>query len=183
MTTFRTGYGASWLDFLATLTNRYKAEPVEHLPDPAAARHWLAQHGLEPAFPVGEIDLAHLRELREALHRAAVATTRGEVPGAEDMRVINKQLARDEPVRLRRGTDSFVATRPQTPAQAIARLARQAAEDLTGPQRALLRPCGDLECSGIFLDPTGRRRWCSDELCGVRARVRAHRARARVTPG
>ncbi|MFI5897355.1 CGNR zinc finger domain-containing protein [Actinoplanes sp. NPDC051513] len=63
---------------------------------------------------------------------------------------------------------------------ALAWLARQAAADLTGPTRQRLHACGDDACSGIFIDHTGRRRWCSDERCGVRARVRAQRARARA---
>ena len=32
----------------------------------------------------------------------------------------------------------------------------------------------------IFLDETGRRRWCADERCGVKLRVRAHRARQKA---
>ena len=34
------------------------------------------------------------------------------------------------------------------------------------------RTCDDETCAGIFIDHSGRRRWCSDERCGVRARVR-----------
>ena len=61
------------------------------------------------------------------------------------------------------------------------RLVRDAVQDLSGPRRAHLRACGDETCSGIFLDHNGRRRWCSDERCGNRVRVRAHRARTRPT--
>jgi predicted RNA-binding Zn ribbon-like protein len=64
--------------------------------------------------------------------------------------------------------------------EALARLARQSIDDLTGPTRGRLRACGDDTCAGIFLDDTGRRRWCADERCGVRARVRAHRARQKA---
>jgi predicted RNA-binding Zn ribbon-like protein len=66
-----------------------------------------------------------------------------------------------------------------TAAEALARVARAAVQDLSGPTGTHLRPCGDDACSGIFVDYTGRRHWCSDERCGNRARVRAHRARAR----
>ena len=52
MSEFRTGYGAAWLDLLASLTGRYLAETTELLPDPDAARRWFAEHDLEPAEPV-----------------------------------------------------------------------------------------------------------------------------------
>ena len=68
--------------------------------------------------------------------------------------------------------------RPETAEEALGRLARNAVHDLSDPYSPQLRACGDDTCSGIFLDPTGRRRWCSDERCGNRLRVRAHRARA-----
>ncbi|WP_407935666.1 CGNR zinc finger domain-containing protein [Jatrophihabitans cynanchi] len=63
---------------------------------------------------------------------------------------------------------------------ALARIAREAVGHLTGPERTRLRACSDETCGGIFLDESGRRRWCSDSLFGSRARVRAHRARART---
>jgi predicted RNA-binding Zn ribbon-like protein len=94
--------------------------------------------------------------------------------------VVDEALARDAPLRLRRRAGMLVASRPASAREALARLARQAVDDLTEPHPARLRACGDDECSGIFVDPTGRRRWCSDERCGVKARVRAHRARARA---
>jgi hypothetical protein len=71
MTEFRTGYGAAWLDLLASLTGRYLETTRELLPDPEAARRWLAEHDLEPVAPVTEADLQALRALREAVHRTA----------------------------------------------------------------------------------------------------------------
>jgi predicted RNA-binding Zn ribbon-like protein len=68
---------------------------------------------------------------------------------------------------------------PSTLAAALARLVRQAVEQLPD---APLRACDDDECHLAYLDPAGRRRWCAPERCGVKARVRAHRARARVSP-
>jgi hypothetical protein len=56
-------------------------------------------------------------------------------------------------------------------------LAVRAGELLTGPSRAHVRTCPS--CGWLFLDPRGRRRWCSMATCGNRAKVRAHAARAR----
>jgi predicted RNA-binding Zn ribbon-like protein len=69
------------------------------------------------------------------------------------------------------------ADRPADTSAALARIARQAADQLTAADPPRLRACGDDSCAGIFVDESGRRRWCNDTRCGSRARVRAHRAR------
>jgi hypothetical protein len=56
-------------------------------------------------------------------------------------------------------------------------LAVLAGDLLTGPSREHVRTCPS--CGWLFLDPRGRRRWCSMATCGNRAKVRAHAARAR----
>ncbi len=179
MEEFRTGYGRDWLDFAITLVDRYGADPRDLVATPARLRAWLAEWDLEPTGPVTEDDVAGAQRLREALHGLAKAVATGGTPTSGDVRVVHDSLADDVPPGLRRTGGAVVASHPVTTGQALARLSRQAVDDLTGPHRARLRACGDEECSGIFLDPTGRRRWCSDERCGVKARVRAHRARKR----
>ena len=177
--TFRTGNGADWLDFLATRLGRYRAEQVEMLAGPQQLRAWLRQHGMEPSgAPTGD-DVAAAHELRESLHRLAVAAVDRQPPRSADIHALRKALAVDAPLGVRQSGSGLALIRPASTAEAMARLARQAAEHLTGPTRDRLRACGDELCSGIYLDHSGRRRWCSDERCGVRARVRAHRARAR----
>ncbi|HEY4572072.1 MAG TPA: CGNR zinc finger domain-containing protein, partial [Kribbella sp.] len=52
-----------------------------------------------------------------------------------------------------------------------------AADLLTGSSREHVRTCPS--CGWLFLDPRGRRRWCSMATCGNRAKVRAHAARTR----
>jgi predicted RNA-binding Zn ribbon-like protein len=176
---FRTGYGRDWLDFSITLVNRYGDGPQDLVGTPAQLRSWLREWGLAPTDAVTEDDVAHARALREALHGLARAAATEQPAAADDVRVVNESLAGAAPVALRRAGTAMAVGRPATTRQALARLAGQAVDDLTGPNRARLRACGDDECSGIFLDPTGRRRWCSDDRCGVKARVRAHRARAK----
>lgn len=58
-------------------------------------------------------------------------------------------------------------------------LAWSAAELLTDDARARARVCPGLGCGWMFLDVSGRRRWCSMQWCGNRAKVRAHAARHR----
>ena len=177
VTKFRGGNGAAWLDLLATLGGRYRAQQRDALATPALLREWLRQHGAEPTGAVTDADLVLARDLREALHRAAVAALRDEPPAADDRRLIAAALAADEPLRLNPRSRELAITRPATARAALARLARDAVQDLAGARRAQLHACGDDTCSGVFLDGTGRRRWCSDQTCGNRLRVRAHRAR------
>src|SRR5690349_20166748 len=181
MSEFRTGNGADWLDFLATLLGPYQARQVELLSGPAALRAWLHDRGMEPVAEVTTADVDAARALREAMHRVATATMRGQAPSTQDVRELRSALAADEPFGITRAGTALQLTPPAEVSVALAWLARQAATDLTGPARQRLHACGDDTCSGIFLDHTGRRRWCSDERCGVRARVRAHRARARAS--
>jgi predicted RNA-binding Zn ribbon-like protein len=177
---FRTGYGRDWLDFATTYVWRYTSNPVDLIATPTQLRAWLTAWGLAPTSSITATDVEAARTLREALHRLARAAATDSAPEAQDVRVVDESLSYDAPVRLRRRRDGLTRSRPATTREALARLARQAVDDVSGPNAARLRACGDDECSGIFVDPTGRRRWCSDERCGVKARVRAHRARARA---
>lgn len=43
--------------------------------------------------------------------------------------------------------------------------------------------CPGQGCGWLFADPSGRRRWCSMAVCGNRAKVRRHAARARRPDG
>lgn len=176
---FRSGYGRDWLDFATTLVGRYTTQPVDLIATPERFRAWLTQWGLSPTQGVSAQDVADARALRESLHRLARAAATDTTPPRDDVRVVDEALAHEAPVRLRRGPDGLTRSRPASAREALTRLARQAVDDLAGPHPSRLRACGDEECSGIFWDPTGRRRWCSDDRCGVKARVRAHRARAR----
>jgi predicted RNA-binding Zn ribbon-like protein len=179
MEEFRTGYGRDWLDFAVTLVDRYAEVPRDLVSTPDRLQAWLTDWGLAPDAPVTEDDVARAQVLREALHGLARAAATERSPARRDILMVDDSLLDDVPLGLRRTGRTVAVSHPASTRQALARLARQAVDDLTGPNRARLRACGDEACSGIFLDPTGRRRWCSDERCGVKARVRAHRARAK----
>jgi predicted RNA-binding Zn ribbon-like protein len=59
----------------------------------------------------------------------------------------------------------------------LCRVALAASSLLSNRTRRPLRRCGGLNCGWLFLDTSrgGRRRWCSDESCGAKARVRRFR--------
>jgi predicted RNA-binding Zn ribbon-like protein len=66
-----------------------------------------------------------------------------------------------------------------TAAAALATLARDAIDLFGGPLAHRIRVCAADDCGLLFVDASrpGRRRWCSMERCGNRAKIRTHRAR------
>ena len=178
MARFRKGNGATWLDLLSSLSGRYDGEQVDALDTAESLRDWLREFDLEPVGDVTSEDVPHAAEAREALHRLAVAAVRDVRPAAADVRRLNAALERDEGLQVAAGKAGLQPLPPASVDDALARLARQAVVDLSGKGAGTLRACGDDTCSSIFLDHTGRRRWCTDLRCGNRNRVRAHRERA-----
>ena len=168
--------GAPWLDLLATLGHAYGAEPIERLRDVAALREWLEHQHLSPVEELTEAHVEMARELRETLRPLVRAVVDERPP---DVAPLQPWLDADEPLRAVVLDGRPAAAPPSTVDAALARLARQAVEQLPD---APLAACADTQCRLVYLDPGGRRRWCSPERCGVKARVRAHRARTRQEP-
>jgi predicted RNA-binding Zn ribbon-like protein len=58
--------------------------------------------------------------------------------------------------------------------------ARASADFLLSARRSTVRACPGHHCGWLFLDPRGRRRWCSMSACGNRAKQRRHAERSRA---
>lgn len=59
----------------------------------------------------------------------------------------------------------------------LAAAAWSAGELLTSPSLRRVRTCAGAGCGWLFLDPTGRRRWCVMNTCGNREKARRFAAR------
>jgi predicted RNA-binding Zn ribbon-like protein len=125
--------------------------------------------------------------LREALYRILAARLRGARARKSDTDLLNRCVRRARASwKLQSGESGWLwqwagSGKISYP---LARVAESAAELLTSGNLALLRQCGDEECGWLFLDRSqGRRRkWCSMQDCGNRAKVRrffAKKARRR----
>jgi predicted RNA-binding Zn ribbon-like protein len=169
---------------VATRANWPSRAPLERLPDLDALRNWLERHALAPEADPTAADLAAVRQIRAALRELAVARVEGRTPHPSAFDTVNAALARAakaprhivvpdpiEPGLLRRQVPDVDA--------ALTLVIEQAIDTMSSAEAAYLRECEEASCRELFLDSTGRRRWCSTPACGIRARVRAYRARLR----
>ncbi|MCX2184851.1 ABATE domain-containing protein [Streptomyces sp. SKN60] len=127
--------------------------------------------------------LGPFRELRDCIAELVGAQLAGRPARPAALELLNALAAAAPPapraVRTRSGL--LVRTLGGEPdcRALLAAVARDAVELLTDPAtRALLRRCEGPGCRRCYLDTSRgrRRRWCSSEECGNRARVARHRA-------
>ncbi|GAB3893060.1 CGNR zinc finger domain-containing protein [Kibdelosporangium lantanae] len=174
---FRLDCGAVWLNLLATKGRTFSPNPVERLPTPQRLTDWLVHSELSTVEPPVAEDLRLAWRLRETLRLLALAAVEDQPPPTEAVDHLAKFLAEhDDPIQLT--VDSRLRrSSPLTVGDALARIARQAVDQLTSADRLALKSCPERDCRGIFTDPPGRRRWCPSPACASRGRVRALRAR------
>ena len=173
------------LDFANSALALPGGRSLDLLGSPDAATRWLAEHGLAAdGDRLQEVCAGRLRDLREQV-RALIATRIDALPAPpEALLAINEALTRAPAAALLRWDRSLGLHRVQAhPADqvvdhALAVLAADAADLLTGPDAEQLAACGSAPCRRYLLRTHGRRHWCSVR-CGDRAR--AARAYARRT--
>jgi predicted RNA-binding Zn ribbon-like protein len=172
------------LDFVNSAIALPGGQFIDLLGTPAAAEHWLVERGLAPADAgVQEMCAAQLRSLREHLRSLCASRVAGlpALPGA--LSAVNDAMSRVPTAALlywdEKNGPYRAAPCPTNEilAHALASLAANAADLLTGPDAERLTPCGSAPCNRYLLRH-GRRHWCSIR-CGDRAR--AARAYARRT--
>ncbi|MFI2200428.1 CGNR zinc finger domain-containing protein [Streptomyces sp. NPDC020192] len=157
---------------------------VDLLRTPALANHWLNEHGLAPVDAgVRDLCATRLRALREQVRSLFAARDAGLPALPAAVTAINDAMTRVPTAPLLQWDDKagpYRATpHPTTEIvdHALATLAADAADLLTGPDADRLTACGSAPCNRYLLRH-GRRHWCSTR-CGDRAR--AARAYARRT--
>lgn len=155
-----------------------------------ALRRWLTDVagvdvGSDPSFA----ELTEARTLRDSLRRVAAFVTDDDRPAARspvdsvDTAVADiNALAADQawPALLRRGDElrrEAVAHAPPV-RTALAGLAAEAIDLLTGPSAGALRACHAPHCVLYFVKSHPRREWCS-QACGNRVRAARHYRRIR----
>jgi predicted RNA-binding Zn ribbon-like protein len=127
--------------------------------------------------------LARAKRLREAIYRVFSAVAAEGEPPAPELGLLEREARRAQANRrLARTPAGYAWTWPEGDLDAVARrLAHEAADLLTTPRVGRVKECFGRNCGWLFLDTSrnGLRRWCSEEDCGVPARVARHRSRRR----
>lgn len=165
-----------------TWTVRYRAVlPTELLVEPDHLRQWLEAVDLPaPATPTKR-DLSRVKELREAIYRAAEATLDARSIAAADLGIINRFAAHAPPAPVLgpHGRRTVVAPIGRAVAASLSAVARDAIDLLAGGNDGRLRRCAGPQCSLLFHDASrpGARRWCDTARCGNRANTKAYRRR------
>jgi predicted RNA-binding Zn ribbon-like protein len=185
MSDFRFGLGHVTLDFLATLGGPPESR-IERLTVPRDLSRWIAEAGVPaaPAVPAPPRPSRQLlddaRALREALRRVLGCALEGSRPGASDLRLVN-EWARKPVAAPQIGRDfERVSVGPDPVTGALAHIARESVEFVTGPELARVRTCAG--CTLLFIDRSrpGTRRWCSMERCGNRSKTAHYRQKRRT---
>jgi predicted RNA-binding Zn ribbon-like protein len=171
--------GRPCLDLAATVGERW-GRCFERLRAPEDLGRWLVEAGLlESAPPVEERQLEQARALRDAIYEVAKLAGVG-APNPADVSQINWWAARPT-LAPQLGANcrqlSWVADDPVE--ASLATVARDAVELLSGPLAQRVRECAAEDCALLFVDTSrpGRRRWCSMDGCGNRAKTAAYRRR------
>jgi predicted RNA-binding Zn ribbon-like protein len=172
------------LDFVDSVIALPGGQFTDLLGTPAAASRWLAERDLAPADAgLKEMCTAQLRSLREQVRALFASRVAGLAALPVALSAINDALTRAPTAPLLYWDDKdgpYRATPCPTTEivdHALAILAANAADLLTGPDAERLTACGSTPCNRYLLR-NGRRHWCSTR-CGDRAR--AARAYARRT--
>ena len=129
--------------------------------------------------PAGE--LREARRLRDAVYRAFSAIARWQTPSRDDVETIRHTYA--AAVRagaLKPGDDGWSWSWPATERRGVRfAVAADAVALLQDPERlGRVSRCPGANCGWLFVNASGRRRWCAMSACGSREKSRrAYRRR------
>ena len=173
------------LDFVDSAMAFPGGQFVDLLGTPEAATRWLVERGLAPIdAELRETCAARLRSLREHLRSLCAARVAGMPPLPAALSAVNDAL-RSVPTAALLCWDEENGPYRASPHpvdeildHALATLAANGADLLTGPDAERLTACDSPPCNRYLLRH-GRRHWCSTR-CGDRARAaRAYSRRTR----
>jgi predicted RNA-binding Zn ribbon-like protein len=172
--------GRPSLDFLATERFRHQDGSEELLGSPADFERWCQESGLvDHAVTATSTDLEHAKRLRAAGVDVIDSLVTDGTSTERSVSDLNA-AAEGQPVTFRLGADLRLV-RAGTASQVLATVARDLLDLVGSESRVAVRQCDGPECTRYFLDSSRSRtrRFCSDALCGNRAKVAAFRQRAR----
>jgi predicted RNA-binding Zn ribbon-like protein len=173
--------GALCLDFANSVDwasdGTERPSHADVLIEPADLVRWGRRLGLVdskiPLVVTGR-ELAAARLLRAAIHRVFAATAAGEAPADVDVALLASTFAEAVAAARLTARGGWLFEWPDDNPRRIRFAVAVNAIDLlrTPADLERLRVCPGNNCGWLFLDTSGRRRWCSMEVCGSRAKMR-----------
>lgn len=171
--------GRVCLDLVGTVGQRGREGGYERLREPSDVGRWIVAAGLADRAPrVSDEALAMTHGLRESIHRCVIASRQMTSPQPVDVDVINGAAAWPTRVpQLNVETLEVFWTSARPLRSALATVARDAVDLMATGLITRVRECSASDCTLLFLDESrgGRRRWCSMERCGNRAKTANYR--------
>jgi predicted RNA-binding Zn ribbon-like protein len=181
--------GALCLDFANSVDWSAQDEPLspstDALTEPGALIRWarrcdLIAPGIEPA--VDDAELLAAKILRSALHKTFATIAAGHVPDGPALAHIMRDYSEAAAAAHIAARNNLwqLAWEPTDTRGIRFAIVADAVALLADPARLpRLRQCPGNNCGWFFLDTSGRRRWCSMQTCGSRAKMRRHYQRHR----
>jgi predicted RNA-binding Zn ribbon-like protein len=151
------------------------------LRSPGDLRAWSRRLGLG-APRAGTRELQRVLELRRSLHRIFSAVDGGRQPVADDLQLLHESFAEATCAgELVRGDAAWIWSWDDDARRIRYAVAVDAVALLEDPTRLpRVTRCPGHDCGWLFLDRTGRRRWCSMAACGSREKMRRLYARRKA---
>jgi predicted RNA-binding Zn ribbon-like protein len=186
--------GVLCLDFVNTIDPWYGDDRVEYLVDYPSLVEWALWAGALPAGRRDELLAAddrdadvvfqRARALRDELHVLLGPQRRSPVTETA-LSGFNRELRRLAGHAELRSSGGRYAARwdgTATPEAVLWPVVESATALMLSPRVERVRECDGHDCGWLFLDTSkaGRRRWCSMEICGNRAKSQRYRSRARA---
>src|SRR3546814_2526611 len=180
---FRFNSGRIALDLPATVRRR-ASEPQDVLAPSGPPARWLRDACLSHVLlSLSPEQTSDLEKLREAIWAVADASAAERDLPADAVATLNEMAALPLAVPKLDAKSVTVKLFADDPFQtALATIARDAIDLLGSPLRTRIKACEQPDCRMLFLDTSrsSRRRWCSMDRCGSRAKGAAFRARNKI---
>jgi predicted RNA-binding Zn ribbon-like protein len=181
--------GALCVDFVNSVDYDAHDRPLpahEALAEPRDLARWARRLGVTRGRRLLRVDRAELGAalaLRAALYAVLAAVARGERPPRAALeRVEHEHAEAAAAARLVARGGTWRADWPATDPRRVRFAVVTDAVALLGDDERLtrLRRCPGRNCGWLFLDRSGRRRWCDMGACGSREKMRRMYARRRA---
>jgi predicted RNA-binding Zn ribbon-like protein len=181
--------GRLCLDFVNTVSWRGRDEPVDNLGSYADLLRFSVRTGASSRADVAKLRrvaverpgdaaaaLVRARAVREAIYRLIVSWRRGRSPSASDLTLVNGAAPAREELVWDSGRFGWENSTKRPLESLLWPIVWSTAELVTADEKNRVSSCGSAACGWLFYDESRghRRRWCSMQGCGNRAKARRH---------